>query len=64
MECPKCQYDLSKLENYDNIYRYHKCPNCDVDLYLDYDHIYIEEENEVWDLYDWIVKEEKEVNND
>ena len=52
MECPKCKYDLSKLENY-----------CNVDLYLDYDHVYIEKEKEIWDLYNWILKEEKEVTD-
>jgi hypothetical protein len=57
MNCPKCNTDLSELENYDNINQFHNCLECGVDLYLDYDEWCAEDYSECWDLFEWKLKE-------
>lgn len=56
MECPNCKYDLYKLENFDNIYNYHTCPSCSIELYLNYDEICDDSFEECWDIFEWEIK--------
>lgn len=58
MDCPYCKEDLFKLENFDNIYKYHECPSCKNQVWLDYEEDYIEETGDCWEYWNWL-KEEK-----
>jgi Zn-finger nucleic acid-binding protein len=37
MECPYCNHDLSEHRNFDAIYEWHTCPNCNNQVWLDYE---------------------------
>ncbi len=58
MNCPHCNNDLSELENFDNIYQNHNCTKCEMSVYLDYDEVYIEEDNDCWEIWTWIKSNE------
>lgn len=52
-------YNLSELGNFDNIYEFLDCPNCFINLYLDYDEIYNEDDNFLWKIFTWIIVEKE-----
>lgn len=58
MNCPKCEYDLSILENYDNINCYHNCIGCGIELFLDYDECCDEDYIDCYDMFEWKIKKE------
>jgi hypothetical protein len=57
MDCPKCEHDLSKFENYDNMHGFLLCPGCNEKLFLDYEEDCLEDYSECWDIWSWLTSE-------
>lgn len=59
MGCPKCDYDLSDLENFDNINQEHYCLGCGILLFLDYDEWCDEDYDDCYDMFEWKLKKDE-----